>query len=145
VGVYCVAPYIALWVVVRCWPNGHPHRDEYLAEYRAIPIWRRPIWVADVAIHSVCDGLAERHSQRVALGRRLKSDRRFLWFIRGVVVFGAIYCPTAFVYQAMRLIDPNRRSVLEIASPVVIGVLVVPLFCCSRRLWRRVNELMKTV
>lgn len=63
------APGLALQLMVRIYPTGHPRRDELLAEYAAIEKRReRPMWVAENLFTVLFDGLPER--------RRATRERR---------------------------------------------------------------------
>lgn len=77
---YSVWPYLVLWVVLRCWPPGHPRREEWLADYDAVPMWRRPFWVGDVFAQCITNGLAARWRSRQGRPRR-----EFGWRFRLVV------------------------------------------------------------
>jgi len=61
---YAVFPYAVLWLAVRLWPKDHPRRAEYLAEYDVVAWYHRPLWVGDVAVRCLLDGLAERMAQQ---------------------------------------------------------------------------------
>ncbi len=73
---YAVCPYAVLWLAVRLWPRGHPRRAELLAEYASVDWWMRPLWVGDVAIRCLLDGLSVRFRRRWTT---VDPQRRFLW------------------------------------------------------------------
>lgn len=71
-GVFGIAPRLALRLIVHAYPPDHPRRQELKAEVNAVPWIERPLWVAEQLEVALFDGL--RH--RISAALRQLSDRR---------------------------------------------------------------------
>ncbi|MDR2565920.1 MAG: hypothetical protein LBC97_07650 [Bifidobacteriaceae bacterium] len=61
--VFGFAPGVALRVILVAFPKTHPRRTELLAELRAVPYWKRPLWVSEQMEVALCEGLPARWSK----------------------------------------------------------------------------------
>jgi hypothetical protein len=128
---YAVFPYAVLWLAVRLWPKGHPRRAELLAEYDAVDIWMRPLWVGDVAIRCLLDGLAERvRSGGATRGRRIPT---------GLIVVGTTALPPATYFAT----GDSELSLLLIAA--ITSVLTVVAFSMLVSLRRSVRHVRRSL
>jgi hypothetical protein len=135
IGVYCIAPYAVLWVVVRCWPKGHDRRAEYLAEYDAVAPLKRPFWVADATIRSLLDGTQERLRIRRLRPLKMRPEpKRFRTerFARGQFPIHAaiLFVPGAVLCQALNITNP------WVAWPIVLVLAVATLEAGADLLYR---------
>lgn len=58
-----VTSNVTIRFIARVWPRSDPVRRELVANLQALPLHRRPLYVADQVTNAICDGLPSRFRQ----------------------------------------------------------------------------------
>ena len=154
---YSVFPYAVLWVAVRCWPKGDPRRAQYLADYEDVPWLKRPLFVGDVAIRSLLDGLEIRNrnrrdsqARRLAAVKPARTEPSSIWFVRPRLMLPFPLCTYVGLpgaWAAYRLGAPAWAglAVALITGAATIHGLHWLIYMRRRRRWRRANERLESM
>jgi hypothetical protein len=107
--VFVLAPSLLIRLVIRAWPRGDPRRPELLAEFAAIPVPKRLMWVLGVFELAWQEGLPQRREQSVLWPnpRRLPGG---VWFgaiavdVIGIAVVDSRMTQVSFAISALSML-----------------------------------------